>query len=152
MKKLALLGLLALLALPVSCAPATARPAVTERSAHHHARTFHRHRHVHHVRHAARGRTVGSRPHAWCGWYLANKLGIKGALNRTLWVAANWAHWGRAVAGPAPGVVGVMPHHVFIVDRVVGPGRVVATSGNDGGDVRTRERSTARVIAWRTAS
>lgn len=153
--KLALLGLLALFALPASCAPATARPAVTsQRSAHHYARTF---RHQHHVRrvvhhrHRFAHRTgVAGRPHAWCGWYLANKLGITGALNRSLWVAANWSHWGRP-ASPAPGVVVVWPHHV---GQLVAPdtkGRWLVNSGNDGNEIRTRPRSLAGAIAFRTS-
>jgi hypothetical protein len=64
-------------------------------------------------------------------------------------LARNWAHWGRPASGPAPGVIGVMPHHVFKVIKVTGPGRVLAISGNDGHAVRTRERSTRQVIAWR---
>jgi hypothetical protein len=32
---------------------------------------------------------------------------------------------------------------------VLGPGRVLAISGNDGHAVRTRPRSTKGVIAWR---
>jgi hypothetical protein len=33
---------------------------------------------------------------------------------------------------------------------VHGPGRIVLLSGNDGGAVRQRERSSRGVIAWRT--
>jgi len=64
-------------------------------------------------------------------------------------LARNWAHYGTPAAGPAPGVIGVMPHHVFKVIAVDGPGRVLAISGNDSHAVRTRERSTRGVIAWR---
>lgn len=86
------------------------------------------------------------RPHAWCGWYMRQVMGV---VDPTYNLAREWAHWGRPAGGPAPGVVGVMWHHVFLVVSVVGPGRVIATSGNDGYAVRTRERSTAGVIAWR---
>jgi hypothetical protein len=64
-------------------------------------------------------------------------------------LARNWAHWGHAASGPAPGVVGVMAHHVFKVISVVGPGQVLAISGNDSHAVRTRVRSISGVIAWR---
>jgi hypothetical protein len=64
-------------------------------------------------------------------------------------LARNWAHWGRPASGPAPGVVGVMAHHVFKVVQVLGHGTVLAISGNDGHAVRVRPRSTAGVIAWR---
>jgi hypothetical protein len=72
--------------------------------------------------------------------------GIHGA---GLALARNWAHVGYPVSGPAPGIIGVMPHHVFQVVAVIGRGMVMAISGNDGNRVRTRARSTARVIAWR---
>jgi hypothetical protein len=38
---------------------------------------------------------------------------------------------------------------VFQVIRVVGPGEVLAISGNDHNAVRTRIRSTSGVIGWR---
>jgi hypothetical protein len=44
----------------------------------------------------------------------------------------------------------VFRHHVGIVVAVSGPGRIVLLSGNDGGAVRQRERSSRGVIAWRT--
>lgn len=64
-------------------------------------------------------------------------------------LARNWAHWGRPANGPSPGIIGVLPHHVFRVVAVIAPGRVLAISGNDSHAVRTRVRSTAGVIAWR---
>ena len=88
----------------------------------------------------------GARPRAWCGWWMALRKGIH---ERRLWVAREWAHVGRPAAGPAPGVIGVMRHHVYEVVRVVGPGRVLAISGNDGRAVRTRVRSTRGTFAWR---
>ena len=86
------------------------------------------------------------RPKAWCGYFLRPLLGVA---DRSYNLAIHWLNYGHAVSGPAPGVVGVMPHHVFVVQSVVGPGRVIATSGNDGHEVRTRERSTSGVVAWR---
>lgn len=63
--------------------------------------------------------------------------------------AIEWRNVGQAASGPGPGIVGVMAHHVFQVVQVLGNGMVLAISGNDGGSVRTRPRSTASVIAWR---
>lgn len=86
------------------------------------------------------------RPSAWCGWWMSQHLGMH---DRRLWLARNWASVGRPASGPAPGVIGVMSHHVFKVLAVLGPGRVLAISGNDSHAVRTRSRSTRGVFAWR---
>lgn len=93
------------------------------------------------------------RPGAWCGWFMRHEVGTDPGTAYNL--ARNWAHWGHAASGPAPGVIGVMPHHVFKVIQVLGRDRhgnqtVLAISGNDGHAVRTRPRSTSSVIAWRT--
>jgi hypothetical protein len=52
--------------------------------------------------------------------------------------------------------MGLVPEHsasrpitVFQVIKVVGPGEVLAISGNDHGAVRTRMRSTEGVLGWR---
>lgn len=82
----------------------------------------------------------------WCGWYMGLRRGLR---DRTLWIAQKWAHVGRPADGPAPRVIGVERHHVYEVIKVVGPGKVLAISGNDGGAVKVRVRSTARTIAWR---
>ena len=141
-------GVIALAAVALTASFVTSRSAIAAtHHHHHHARAvssgahkrYARHWHTH--RHYADGR-----PGAWCGWYMRKLLGVA---DEALNLAANWAHWGQPVPGPAPGVIGVMPHHVFRVVRVVGPGRVLATSGNDGHAVRTRVRSTSGVIAWR---
>jgi hypothetical protein len=95
---------------------------------------------------AASGRPHGC-PRAWCGCWLAHHLGLS---DRSLWLARNWARKGRRVAGPAPGVIAVYPHHVGLVKAVAGPGRIVLLSGNDGRQVRERERSSRGVIAWVT--
>lgn len=94
----------------------------------------------------AEARTYRTRGLPWCGIWMEQHLGFH---DRKLWIARNWVYVGRRASGPAPGVIGVQRHHVFIVNRVVGRGRVLATSGNDGNAVRTRVRSTANVIAWR---
>ncbi len=98
---------------------------------------------------ASSGHGLGGRPSAWCGWEMRQLVGGDPGPEYNL--ARNWAHWGHAAGGPAPGVVGVMAHHVFKVISVVGPGQVLAISGNDSHAVRTRVRSISGVIAWRSA-
>jgi hypothetical protein len=109
----------------------------------------HSHSHHHHIAHQYNSsRTVANgRPSAWCGWEMRQLVGGNPGPEYNL--ARNWAHWGRPASGPAPGVVGVMAHHVFKVVQVLGHGTVLAISGNDGHAVRVRPRSTAGVIAWR---
>lgn len=92
-------------------------------------------------------RVADGRPSAWCGWEMRQLVGGNPGPEYNL--ARNWAHWGRPASGPAPGVIGVMPHHVFKVVQVLGRGTVLAISGNDSHAVRVRPRSTAGVIAWR---
>lgn len=105
-------------------------------------------RHHYAVHHPATSHvsSVWARPTQWCGWFMRK---LENYTDPALNLARNWLHVGRPVSGPAPGVIGVMPHHVFKVVAVTGPGRVLAISGNDGHAVRTRERSTAKVIGWR---
>ncbi|MPZ58414.1 MAG: hypothetical protein GEU91_18365 [Rhizobiales bacterium] len=96
-------------------------------------------------------------PSLWCGCWAALKfLGLspRESKRRGLWRARAWAQIGRPAAGPAPGVIAVFARgrrggHVGIIRRVTGASRIVLLSGNDGGRVRQRERSTARVIAYR---
>ena len=94
----------------------------------------------------ANGNRLDPRPRAWCGWWLRHHLGVADRLYNE---ARAWARYGSRASGPAPGVIAVYPHHVGIVVSVPGPGRMVMKSGNDGHAVRTRERSTRGVIAWR---
>jgi hypothetical protein len=94
----------------------------------------------------ANGNRLDPRPRAWCGWRLRHHLGVADRLYNA---ARAWAHYGSRASGPAPGVIAVYPHHVGIVVSVPGPGRMVMQSGNDGHAVRTRERPTRGVIAWR---
>ena len=93
--------------------------------------------------------------HDWCGCWLATHLQIRDQKQwRELWVARNWATYGKPADGPALGVIAIYGRgtggHVGIVTGLSRrPGFVVLKSGNDGGAVRERERSTAGVIAWR---
>lgn len=86
------------------------------------------------------------RPARWCGFFLRHHLGVA---DRKYNLARNWAHYGSPANGPAPGVIAVFAHHVGIVTAVPGPGKIILLSGNDGGKVRERERSSRGVIAWR---
>jgi len=88
-----------------------------------------------------------SRPAEWCGWWMRQHLG--GHYGPEYDTARNWLNVGRSLPGPRPGALGVKAHHVFQVVRVVGPGQVLAISGNDHGAVRTRVRSTDGVLGWR---
>ena len=64
-------------------------------------------------------------------------------------MARNWLNAGRPLDGPRPGAIGVKAHHVFQVIRVVDRDHVLAISGNDHNEVRTRIRPTSDVIGWR---
>ena len=108
---------------------------------------FHHGTRIAHQYNSSHGSADG-RPSAWCGWEMRRLVG--GNPGPEFNLARNWAHWGRPANGPAPGVIGVMPHHVFKVVQVLGRGTVLAISGNDDHAVRVRPRSTAGVIAWRT--
>ena len=49
---------------------------------------------------------------------------------RDLWLAANWFRF--PPAAPAPGMVAVRQHHVFVIRQVLGNGRVIAFDPNSG--------------------
>jgi len=93
------------------------------------------------------GADSGERPVEWCGWWMRQHLG--GHYGPEFNVARNWLNVGRPLDGPRPGAIGVKAHHVFQVVRVIDSGHVLAISGNDHNDVRTRIRPTADVIGWR---
>ena len=103
----------------------------------------HRH-HRHNPFHGAHTQS-GSRPHAWCGWYMRQTLGVADAAYN---LARNWAHYGSAAGGPCVGCVVVWPHHVGIITAQKGSSWVVK-SGNDSHAVRERARSVAGAIAFR---
>jgi hypothetical protein len=86
------------------------------------------------------------RPAAWCGWWMGKQLGL---LDRSLWLARNWARVGTNAGGPAVGAVVVWPHHVGIITGKSTGGRWVVKSGNDGHAVRERPRRLDRAIAFR---
>jgi len=65
-------------------------------------------------------------------------------------LARAWARYGSNAGGPSVGTIVVWPHHV---GKIVGHenGQWIVQSGNDGHAVRTRPRSLAGAIAFRTA-
>jgi hypothetical protein len=99
----------------------------------------------------AGSRPVGCPKRLWCGCWLAHDLGITGKRARNLWVARAWAGEGEAAGGPGVDVIMVTRRHVGRVTEIDPrrPGMVKMISGNDGGAVRERWRSTRGVIAWR---
>lgn len=80
---------------------------------------------------------------AFCGCGAAVR--IFGRPVRALWLAANWFRFPRAHL--APGTVAVRRHHVFVVERVLGGGRVLAYDANSG---RHLTRVHARSVAGYT--
>jgi hypothetical protein len=93
------------------------------------------------------GADSSERPAEWCGWWMRQHLG--GRYGPEFNVARNWLNAGHPLDGPRPGAIGVKAHHVFQVIRVVDRDHVLAISGNDHNDVRTRIRQTSDVIGWR---
>jgi hypothetical protein len=96
---------------------------------------------------AAIGADSSERPAEWCGWWMRQHLG--GHYGPEFNTARNWLNAGQPLDGPRPGAIGVKPHHVFQVIRVVDRDHVLAISGNDHNEVRTRIRPTSDVIGWR---
>jgi len=97
------------------------------------------------------GRPAICPPRAWCGCWLS--IARFGKSIRHLWYGRNWLDEGQPVSEPSPGVIAIYARgrgaHVGEVRRVISPTRIVLLSGNDGGAVRERERSTAGIIGYR---
>ncbi len=66
---------------------------------------------------------------AFCG--CGASIEVFGHSIRDLWLASNWFRF--PVAAPAPGMVAVRQHHVFVIRQVLGNGRVFAYDANSGG-------------------
>lgn len=95
----------------------------------------------------ASGRPYSNCPaRAWCGCWMANRFGFS---DKSLWQARNWLKIGRELSGPRVGAIAVYRHHVGLITEVTGPNRIMMLSGNDGGAVRERERSTSGIIGYR---
>jgi hypothetical protein len=91
-------------------------------------------------------------PRNWCGEMLGRVAKAVGYTPPPGYaVAANWRHFGRPVAGPVPGAIMVMPHHVAVVTAVLGNGRVRTISANHNRRVAYGDYSVRRAIAWRVA-
>lgn len=90
---------------------------------------------------SARVSGVGSRPRAWCGWWMRTQRGGGPAFN----VAWNWRNYGRSTA-PQVGAVVVWRHHVGEIVGRASNGMWIVRSGNDGGTVRTRPRSVSGAV------
>jgi hypothetical protein len=87
--------------------------------------------------------------HQWCAKFLGMVLGGLGLPTSGSNAAISYAHYGHSVP-PAPGAIAVMPHHVGVVRRVVGGGRVELVSGNTGGHrVGISVYSMHRILAFR---
>lgn len=65
---------------------------------------------------------------AFCGCGAA--VEVFGRPIRELFLAANWFRF--PPAPPAPGMVAVRRHHVFVIREVIGPGLVIAYDANSG--------------------
>jgi hypothetical protein len=112
-----------------------------------HSRYHHRHHHRGHAGRHYAGHS-GGRPGAWCGWYMRSQVGSDPGPSYNL--ARSWAGYGSNAGGPRVGAIVVWRHHV---GKIVGQenGQWIVQSGNDGHAVRTRPRSLAGAIAFRTA-
>ena len=111
-------------------------------SRYHHHHRGHSGRHAHYAGHSS------GRPGAWCGWYMRSQVGSDPGPSYNL--ARSWASYGSNAGGPQVGAIVVWRHHV---GKIVGQenGQWIVQSGNDGHAVRTRPRSLAGAIAFRTA-
>lgn len=76
---------------------------------------------------------AGCPARAFCG--CGASIEVFGRSIRDLWLARNWLRF--PPAEPAPGMVAVRRHHVFVIREVRGPGMVLAYDANSGGR-RTR--------------
>jgi hypothetical protein len=85
----------------------------------------------------------------WCGCWLRLRYGMADVRFN---LARAWARVGLDAGGPVVGAIAVWRHHVGEITGVPGPGRLILKSGNDGGAVRERERSTRGIIAYRRLS
>jgi hypothetical protein len=83
---------------------------------------------------------------AFCGCGAVERLkavwGVALKKPRELWLAANWFRFPRSA--PAPGMVAVRRHHVFVLEQHLGGDKWLAFDANSGGH---RTRIHARSIA-----
>lgn len=80
---------------------------------------------------------------AFCG--CGASVEVFGRSIRELWLAANWFQFPRT--SPAPGMVAVRRHHVFVIREVLGGNMVMAYDANSGGrQTRIHPRSLAGYV------
>ena len=84
---------------------------------------------------------VGSRPGAWCGWYMRTRHGGGPEMN----LAWNWSRYGSSTS-PQVGAIVVWRHHVGEIVGQAANGQWIVLSGNDGHAVRQRPRSIAGAV------
>ena len=83
---------------------------------------------------------AGCPARAFCGCGAAVR--VFGSPIRSLWLAANWFRFPRTV--PAPGMVAVRRHHVFVLEAEIGNGLWQVYDANSGGHAtRIHARSIA---------
>jgi len=86
------------------------------------------------------GHPSGCPRSAFCGCGAAVR--VFGRPVRELWLAANWFKFPRSM--PAPGMVAVRRHHVFVLEHQIEGGRWVVYDANSGHrQTRLHERSIA---------
>lgn len=80
---------------------------------------------------------------AFCG--CGASVEVFGRSVRELWLAANWFKFPRAA--PAPGMVAVRQHHVFVLRSPASNGNWIVFDANSGGHAtRVHERSLAGYV------
>jgi hypothetical protein len=84
---------------------------------------------------------------AWCGKFL--RMVVPQDPGPAFDRARNWSRYGRP-SGPAPGAIGVMPHHVGIVIGRCADGRIHLRSGNHNRRVGDGCYAAGRFIAFRS--
>jgi hypothetical protein len=94
------------------------------------------------------GRNPTGWARAWCGKFL--RMIVPHDPGPTFDLARNWSRYGRP-SGPAPGAIGVMPHHVGIVIGRCADGRIHLRSGNHNRRVGDGCYAAGRFIAFRSA-
>ena len=85
---------------------------------------------------------AGSRPSAWCGWYMRTRHGGSADYN----LAWNWSRRGSSLSGPQVGAIVVWPHHVGEITGRTSDGQWIVLSGNDSGQVKERARSVSGAV------
>lgn len=86
------------------------------------------------------GHPAGCPRSAFCGCGAAVK--VFGRPIRELWLAANWFKFPRTA--PAPGMVAVRRHHVFVLEAPASNGKWIVYDANSGRrQTRVHERSLA---------